>query len=248
VPGRTKVSPSSPITGLEPDPRRAGAVRILIEGRAVLTVPVEVARAEGLRPGQVPGAEIMARLERAADHEAAFRTAVRLLERRPFARVDLARRLQLKGHLPEPVTVALDRAAQAGYLDDVRFARHYVESRSARGRGPARLRIELMRMGVERTLIDSALAMEGADEALDRQVDRLLAKRLPSVDGLPAGTARQRLLAYLARRGFRGDGVRQKVVAATAGFPPGSGRSPGRLGRGQGFRRRPARDLDPDQG
>jgi regulatory protein len=220
-------NPSNSVTNLEPDPRQEGAVRLVIEGRAVLTVPVESVRAEGLRIGSVASAEQLARLERAADHQAAYRTAVRLLARRPFARTDLARRLKLKGHLPDAIEVALDRAAAAGYLDDERFARHYVESRSARGRGPARLRVALARMGVADRLIDAALAAEGADDAVEAQIDRLVAKRAPLVAGLAPTVARQRLLAYLARRGFRGELVRRKVIAAV----PGGGSIGGRLGR-----------------
>jgi regulatory protein len=241
-----KASLSSPVTGVEPDPRRAGTVRILVEGRAVLTVPVEVVQAEGIRSGVVPDAEQMGRLERAADHEAAFRTAVRLLARRPFARSDLARRLKLKGHLPDAASAALDRAAEAGYLDDAKFVRHYVESRSNRGRGPSRLRLELSAMGVERSLIDGALAALAAESAVDAQIDRLLARRLPLVRELPVTAARQRLTAFLARRGYRGDDARRKVLAATAewggaGSTDGSSPAARRAGR---FGRRSGADRD----
>jgi regulatory protein len=209
-----KESPTSPVTALEPDPRREGVVRIIVDGRAFLSVPIEAVRAEGIEVGVTISAAQLTRLERAADHEAAFRTAVRLLGRRPFARVDLARRLKLKGHLPDAVTAALDRAQALDYLDDDRFARQYVESRSSRGRGPARLRAELAQMGVARGTIDSALSDETSDQAIERQIDRLLTRRLPSVKDLAGNAARQRLLAYLARRGFVGYVARRKVVEA----------------------------------
>ena len=209
-----KESPTKPVDALEPDPRREGVVRIIVDGRAFLSVPIEAVRAEGIAVGVTISPVQVSRLERAADHEAAFRTAVRLLGRRPFARVDLARRLKLKGHLPQAVSAALDRAEGLGYLDDDRFARQYVESRSSRGRGPARLRAELAQMGVARGTIDAALSDESSDQAIDRQIDRLLARRLPSIKELPLKAARQRLLAYLARRGFGGEAARRKVIEA----------------------------------
>src|SRR5882762_6613122 len=88
------------IGALAADPRRPGCVRIMVHGRPLLTVPREVAVAEGLAAGHPLEDALYARLCRAADDEAAFRTAVRFLERRPFAEQDLARRLVLKGHPP----------------------------------------------------------------------------------------------------------------------------------------------------
>ena len=227
-----KESPTSPVTALEPDPRREGVVRIIVDGRAFLSVPVEAVKAEGIAVGVAISAAQLMRLERAADREAAFRTAVRLLGRRPFARVDLARRLRLKGHLAEAVSAALDRAERLGYIDDDRFARQYVESKSSRGRGPARLRAELAQMGVARGTIDSALSDESSDQAIDRQIERLVTRRLPSIKDLPVNAARQRLLAFLARRGFVGEVARRKVGDALRAAGNGTNGRGGERGRG----------------
>jgi regulatory protein len=209
--GRMRVIPSKPIEAIEPDPRREGAVRIVVGGRAVLIVPVEAARREGLVAGAVLGAEQVERLLLASDHEAAFRTAVRFLERRPFARRDLGRRLAMKGHPPAAVEAALDRAEQAGYLDDERFARYFVQSRSARGRGPVRLRRELAICGVSSALADRVLAEEVPERAASEQVLALAQKRARQLRDLPRPDRIRRVVAYLARRGYRGPSVIQVV-------------------------------------
>ena len=75
-------------------------------------------------------------LNAAADSEAAFRTALRALERRSFARADLGRRLVRKGHPAAAVDVALGRLLARGLLDDAAFA-WATPSAEHRGRGPA---------------------------------------------------------------------------------------------------------------
>lgn len=200
------------IGAVVPDPRRAGSVRVMVEGHPLLTIPREVAEAEGLRPGQSLGGELYVRLCRAADDEAAFRTALRILERRPFAGRDLSRRLVLKGHSPEAAAAALVRCEGHGLVDDAKFTLHYVETRAARGRGPLRLRRDLAMLGVSRPIVDRVLAEAfGADLADAPQAEALARKRLAQLKGLPRPVVRRRLLAYLARRGFSGGGV-GKVV------------------------------------
>ena len=52
------------------------------------------------------------------------------------------------------VEAALERATGLGLLDDAAYARNYVQTRAARGRGPSRLIRDLLAMGVQRSLID----------------------------------------------------------------------------------------------
>ncbi|HUF36089.1 MAG TPA: RecX family transcriptional regulator [Gemmatimonadales bacterium] len=201
----TPAGPGAVITGLSPDPRLAGAVRIEVDGEPFATVAAEAVSAEGLRPGRVLDEAARERLGSAADVEAAYRTALRSLERRPFARADLGRRLQRKGHPRDAVAAALDRLVALGLLDDAAFASNYVETRAARGRGPARLTRDLLAMGVERRLIDRTLSARAADQPAAGEVPRALAtRRAAQLGDLPRPVKRRRLLAFLARRGFAG--------------------------------------------
>src|SRR5258706_3216247 len=79
------------VGSLASDPRRPGCIRIMVQGRPLLTVPREIAAAEGLAAGHPIEDALYGRLCRAADEEAAFRPALRFLERRPFAEHDLSR-------------------------------------------------------------------------------------------------------------------------------------------------------------
>ncbi len=204
--------PGPTVTGLVPDPRLAGAVRVEVDGEPFATVSAAAVAAEGLRPGGPLDPGSRERLGAAADEEAAYRTALRALERRGFTRADLARRLVRKGHPPPAVTAALERAAAAGLIDDAAFAANFVETRAARGRGPARLLRDLLAMGMERRLIDRALAAHAAGEGARTDVPLALAtRRAAQLGDLPRPVKRRRLLAFLARRGFSGREVGEMV-------------------------------------
>jgi regulatory protein len=201
------------LTALEPDPRRPGTLRVEVDGTRFGAVPAELARAAGLAVGRVVDAELHERLTAAADAEAAFRTLLRALERRSFARADLGRRLIRKGHPRAAVEAAIERAVGLGLLDDAAFALTYVQTRAARGRGPSRLTRDLMAMGVERSVIDRALAAEwpeGSDRS--RVPLALAAKRAAQLGDLPRPVKRRRVLAYLARRGFSGRDITDMVA------------------------------------
>ena len=200
------------VTALVPEPHGAGAIRIEVDGERFGSVAPEVVRAEQLQVGRELDEALLGRLADHAEIEAAYRTALRAVERRPFATADLGRRLRRKGHAPRPVELALGRLLEHGFLDDAAFAANYVETRSARGRGPLRLARDLAAMGVERRIIDRALAGHpGAADTAGDVPRALAAKRAAQLGDLPRHVRRRRVLAYLARRGFSGREVSEMV-------------------------------------
>ncbi len=200
------------ITALVPEPQGAGSVRIEVDGDRFGSVAPEVVQAERLGVGRELDEALLVRLAAQAEMEATYRTALRAVERRSFARADLGRRLRRKGHGPEAVEHALERLAQHGFLDDAAFVANYIETRSARGRGPLRLSRDLASMGVERRLIDRALAAHAGQADVAGDIPRALAqKRAAQLGDLPRHVRRRRVLAYLARRGFSGREVADMV-------------------------------------
>jgi regulatory protein len=200
------------ITAIDPDPRRLEAVRVEIDGIRFGSISREVAASEGLVVGHTVDAELHERLSAAADVEAAFRTVLRALEVRSYARADLGRRLRRKGHSATAVEAALARAVELGLLDDCAFAQTYVETRAARGRGPSRLTRDLLTMGLERSVIERAVAAQWPEGSDRSAVPLALAKkRVSQLGALPRQTKRRRLMAYLARRGFTGREVTEIV-------------------------------------
>ena len=200
------------ITALEPDPRRPGVVRLEVDGSRFGVISREVMGREALSLGRELDGALYQRLSEAADMEAAYNTILRALEVRSYAQRDLARRLLRKGHSRPAVEAALERASELGILDDAAFARNYVETRAARGRGPSRLTRDLLALGVQRTLIDEAIRSQWPEGCDRTGLPLALAqKRAAQLASLPRQTKRRRVVAYLARRGFTGRDITELV-------------------------------------
>lgn len=107
--------------------------------------------------------------------------------------------LRERGVGEEEALEVLARLAEAGAVDDERFARMFAaDKRELRGWGPDRIEEALRARGVERGSIDAALAEEGAEAARQRAV-ALLADSGADVSD---DAGRGRALSLLARRGF----------------------------------------------
>jgi regulatory protein len=201
------------LTDIAPDPLRPGYRVLEVDRGRFASLPEEALDGLSLGPGLTLDPGTVARLQHLADVEAAYRAALRAQARRPHATRDLRRRLILKQHPPAAVDAAVQRLAARGVLDDRRFAEHYVATRAARGRGPARLLKDLQRYGLDRQLAEEAmrttLHAEGID--VDRTLRQVAERRAASLGNLPSPVKRRRLTAYLSRRGYYGAMVRTLV-------------------------------------
>jgi regulatory protein len=139
--------------------------------------------------------------KRRLDARAARLVAADLLSRRPWTRAELSTRLRRRGAAAEVAAEVVADLTTRGYLDDARFARQWVETRSARGYGPARLAAELRARGVAVALVRVALANRESVADLERARE-VARRRLPSLRRAPAERAAGRLRDYLLRRGF----------------------------------------------
>src|SRR5690554_8208103 len=85
------------------------------------------------------------------------RAAMNLLARREHGYVELVRKLQQRGADTELVELELQRLVEEGLLSEERYLESYIRSRANAGRGPMRIREELLCRGLERSGIDRAL-------------------------------------------------------------------------------------------
>ena len=96
----------------------------------------------------------------------------------------------------------LCRLEEEGYLDERRYVHAYCESKLLRARwGERKVRYELMHKGIPQALIDECVGgMDG--EARSEALRMAAEKKMATLGGLDEATARRRLLAWLAQRGF----------------------------------------------
>jgi regulatory protein len=203
------------LTGLAPDPRQPGYRLVTVDRGRFASLPGDALDALPLplTLGVQLSVPMLARLQDLADVEAACRAGLRALAARGRARRDLRRRLIQKQHPPGAVDEALARLDAQGLLDDRRFALEYAARHAAGGRGPARLVADLLSKGVDPQLahaaVSEALAEEGVDSA--RTARAVAARRAAQLNDVPPAVRKRRLLAYLARRGYRAVEVRELV-------------------------------------
>src|SRR3954454_1475307 len=80
--------------------------------------------------------------------------ALRMLERQPRTRAELARGMARRGVPADVAAAVLDRFTEVGLVDDEAFASAWVESRHAgRGLGRRALTAELRRRGVDEQVV-----------------------------------------------------------------------------------------------
>jgi regulatory protein len=132
--------------------------------------------------------------------------ALRLLSRREHSRGELFRKLSLHAENPEALDALLDDLSKRGLLSDARYTEMRVGARKARY-GNLFIARELRARGVDRALIDEALASSGDENA---RACRVLRQKFGSspAEGREESARRAR---FLAQRGFSGETVEKAV-------------------------------------
>ncbi|HYX77748.1 MAG TPA: regulatory protein RecX [Solirubrobacterales bacterium] len=129
----------------------------------------------------------------------AFEAALSALRVKERTTAELAALLERRGYHPQEVADAISRLADAGELDDARFARRYAEDkRELRGWGPERIRAALEARGVPSALGEAALEADTHEAQVGRARELLEARARP----LGTEADRARALGFLARRGY----------------------------------------------
>lgn len=134
--------------------------------------------------------------------------ALRLLSYRSRSEREVRRRLQGR-FTGEVIDSTVSDLRTQGLLDDAAFAREWREHREkSRPKGPAVIRQELQRLGVDREVIREALSdFDSAANAY--KAGSKYAAKLPIDE---TSVFRRKLGAFLHRRGFEGDVIGQTVV------------------------------------
>ncbi len=184
------------ITALVFQNKAADRVAVFVDGEFAFALAAILAAP--LRIGQVMEEQEIDALRAADAQERAWEMALKFLSFRPRSEVEVRRYLAGKG-MDAAADPVIERLHRLGYLDDRAFAQAWVASRSAlRPKGPRALQYELRSKGVAADVIADALADVAADEAAYAAVGQRAARwRM-----LEPGIFRQKVHAFLARRGF----------------------------------------------
>ena len=145
-----------------------------------------------------------------------YNRALDLLSARPYTVRQLRRKLIQKEVPAGEADAVVERLVAAGLLDDSTYALAYARSKLV-GQGSSSRRVgqDLARKGVSVELAEQAIEQVIVDEEVDTRavIERVARKKIASMGDLEPVVRRRRLFAFLARRGYELDEIRDAVAA-----------------------------------
>ena len=194
------------IASVKPSQRKKGRFLVEMEDGGILRVTEEELLRFSLREGMELDSGELEALEASAKASAARTAAANIIGSRPLSKRELTRRLVRRGSEESDAQAAADWLEDIGAVDDAAYAAALARHYGQKGYGPARVREELRRRGVDRELWDSALE-ELPDPA--EILDRLIQKKCRGE--LSGPREKKRVSDALLRRGFSWSEVRSAM-------------------------------------
>lgn len=187
------------ITSIELQKRRKGWVNLFVNDAFALALDAEVVARAGLQVGQEVSTELIEKLKNIDLFQSCLAVALRLLSYRPRSEAEIRERLHRRGFNNDAVQKVIIRLKEQRLIDDAAFAQFWKDNRlSFSPRGKRLIEQELRQKGVVTETVDEVT--EGLDdEAAAYEAGRKRARFLATSD---YREFRQRLAAYLRRRGF----------------------------------------------
>lgn len=183
---------------VERKPRPRERVWIRLSGGRFFAVPEAAAQACVI--GATLSDEDVARLERMDQYVRGRDKAMRMLSMRSRSRREIESALRTLGLADAVRQGIVAELEEAGLVDDARFAREFVSLRKDTRRvGPHRLRADMSKLGLQRAVVDKALATYGTDE--QETLARALVERTLR-GGIVDEKALRRVVALLKRKGY----------------------------------------------
>jgi regulatory protein len=205
--------PAGTITALSPQETSTQRVSIFIDGTFALGVGLDALIREDLYVGKYVDEAQWSRLEATEQANRAFHSALRYLQVRPRSTAEVRERLQRKQFAPLAIEQAIERLRALDMLDDMDFARRWIESRNAhRPRGRSMLAEELRRKGIARDVIETVLQDAELLGNEQEQARKVAYAALPKYASIGNRETFQRLLGgYLQRRGFNYETIKPLI-------------------------------------
>jgi len=201
------------ITDLEPQVNNAERVNLYVDGHFLLGVSALVVLQMGLKVEQELLPEQLEQLRSEDAEQQAVDRALNFLSFRPRSREEVRRYLRRKETPPYIIEAALARLDRLDFVNDRAFVEFWVENRDKfNPRGSHALKNELRVKGVEQEIVDELVDGE-QDEQLALRAGRKKALSLARLPDMDYPTFRNRLGAFLQRRGFGYEDVTRAVKA-----------------------------------
>ena len=203
------------VSALSETPNRSGRYRVAINGVDIGDVTIDFVADAGVREGTTITREQAVEVVAAAHRTAVLDKALDLLAVRARSSRDLGLRLRRAGAQGPDISWAVARLVAQGFVDDAAYARGVARAKALAGGVSRRKVITVLRQkGVAQDVATAAIDETLSEVDHDEYGAALAAaeKRMRALGSLEPAKRRQRLYAFLARRGYESDIVRRVLA------------------------------------
>jgi len=194
------------ITAIKQQVKRADRYSIYVDGKYAFSLSEGELLNTGLRINQEFTETELIELKDKAVLDKAYDRALNLISRRPRSEWEMRNYLKRKGYEETVIQETLNRLSISGYVNDLDFARRWVENRRLlKATSKRRLTQELRQKRVNDEIVEQVLSEDETDE---REVLReLIARKRKQAkyqDNL-------KLMQYLSRQGYNYDDIKSVI-------------------------------------
>ena len=191
---------------------RGGKFKVCFDEEGELLLSKEVIVDFGLRRNDEISSERMQQIQDAQSYQDTYIAAMRLLNYQMRTTAELRQRLHMKEFPPGAINRVLDKLTNLGLVDDVRFAEAFIASKVAsKPIGKRELERKLREKGVSKETASQALSDVSNDETQIEFALQAAEIKIRSLKRYELKKRREKLVAFLARRGFDWDVIRKVV-------------------------------------
>jgi len=190
-----------------------GRCRVQIEGQPAFLLYAGELRRLGIREGEALSEECLREIREKILPGRAKKRAMHLLQKRDYTEAALRGKLEAGEYPEDCIEEAIAYVESYGYVDDLRYARDYILYHLDR-KSRTRIEQDLMRRGIDRDIIRAVfeeLEEEGTRQDEAAMIQKLLEKKKYDPK-TAARQEKQRMYAFLYRRGFHADAISRALL------------------------------------
>lgn len=136
--------------------------------------------------------------------------ALYLLELRDRSIFEVRNKLKLKEFSNEEIDSTIEFLLSKNYLNDERFAKNLIQRKISSGEGKYRIKIRLVRAGIDKEIIDSNLSSINSEDEYEIALE-IGKKIFDRNSNLEHGKLYQKIMGSLCRKGYDLDIARRVI-------------------------------------
>lgn len=201
------------ITAIEPQKRKRDRVNIFINEKFSFSLDHETLLKQRLSIGQELTQAEITKITTEGNFAYWYNRGMQFLSYRPRSTREVHDYLKKKKLDAIVIQRIVTKLTEKKFLDDTAFAQWFIAQRTTfRPKGKKSLTVELRAKGVANDTIESVLVTEEIDEVALAQ--KIAVKKLSSLKRFPKEKQKEKLTAFLYRRGFTWNTI-QQVLSLT---------------------------------